>query len=336
MTRYLRSPLALALLCSPACGSLVTPDYAGDPLLHLVGKVTIEDDETEGKLRPALAFPNEDHGRLYIMDVAARGEFPSNFSLEVHLPPGVEALMEGPPGEPRFTLGYITAVTAEHAPFIPFTTSDGVSGHCDEEACYQEYETCTNDRSSCYRETRRCDLDMENCVVTASEGDPSLIENPWKSFAGLSVNYRVLYLAGPAAAGSVLSDEFAAGAALPGGYHLLHVRQQTPEEEQAADECIARAEADVVAAYNSAHGTNFETLDDLTEPCQADGTPCQALDDEAMEAIWEQIDQSRDELGCQLSREIYTVVKHPERTRITVQIARDVGPFEYSDLLEDL
>src|SRR5689334_23343864 len=118
MSHSIRPSFALLFLGAPACGSQATPDYAGETLLSLVGSVTIEDDQTDGKLVPALAFQN-DKGRLDIMDVEVHGEFPSNFSLAVHRPPGKESLMEGPPGEPRFALGFITAVTAEHPRFIP-------------------------------------------------------------------------------------------------------------------------------------------------------------------------------------------------------------------------
>jgi hypothetical protein len=331
MSEIRRIALALAgLSLTCACDLEASPDYLGESLLSLQGKVTISDDRTEGALVPALAFENADDGRLDIVDVEVEGEFPNSFSLDVYTPPPNSALMEGPPGEARFAIGFVTAVSARHEPFIRYANgASGGGGECDEEACYEEYETCTNDGSECYRETRRCDLDLENCVVIEMSGDPSIRDDPWKSFAGLSRDYRVLYLSEALSAESEMAKLFAGGEPLAQGYHLLTVREQTAAEDDAGDACFARAEREVLKEYNEAHGTEYENFD--MPGCPDDGTPCDQISSKELEALWEALDERVSELGCQRHSQVYARVAHPESTFLTIHIAPDVGPLAYQE-----
>lgn len=322
----LRTSFALSCIYFAACDSQATPDYLGESMLSLVGSVTIEDDRTQGKLVPALAFENLDDGRLDILDVESRGEFPSSFELDVYTPPLEVSLMNGPPEEPRFALGYITAVAADHEPSIRFSYSQGVGGYCDDEACHEEFEACTPDGSRCYRETRRCDMNLENCVVTQTSGDPSILDDPFRSFAGLSANYRVIYLDSPANAGSELANVFAGGARLDAGYHLLSVRPSTQAELQASVECFTRAEDEVIAAYNEQHGTSVEDINELGEGCADDGTPCESPDSEVIDELFDQVDERIQELGCRGGGDVYTAIGNPGETRISIRIAPNVGP----------
>ncbi len=262
-----------------ACDLDASPDYLGESLFGLHGKVTIEDNHTQGKLVPALAFDNAERRRLDILDVHVRGEFPNNFSVDVFNPPPKATLVEAPPGEAHFVLGYVTAVSAEHAAFVPYVVSANQGG-CDDEYCYLKVENCTEDKTKCYRETSRCDLMFQNCVITDMSGD-----DPGEAFAGLSENYRVLYLDDAVAAESKLSKRFAGGAELEAGYHLIAVRRRTQAEMDADDACLGRATREpasefkqAVSEFNAARGTHVNINDQGV-------IECDDCDDEAIKAI---------------------------------------------------
>jgi hypothetical protein len=329
MSRLRGFSLAVSCAClALACDSQATPEYLGESLLSLQGQVTIEDDRTEGTLVPALAFENSEQGRLDIVDVEVEGQFPNSFSLDVYTPPPASAFMDGPPGEPRFALGYVTAVASDHESMVRFASGAAGQEFCDEEACYTETESCADDGETCYREERRCDLQGENCVVTAMSGDPSIRDDPWRSFAGLSVNYRVLYLTSHARAGSEVAHEFAGGAALAAGYNLIAVRAQTALEYAEAEACFARAEAETLAEFNAAHDRSYATLDEISDGCADDGTPCDQLPHSVIEAAWEAHDERVRAARCSHG-DVYTVVAEPETTKLTIRIAPDVGPLLY-------
>jgi len=113
MSKHRPSSLMLALFATSACDEQATPDYAGESLLALKGSVTLTEASSARPLVPALAFYN-DNGRLDLVDVAVHGEFPSRFTLSVTAPPPASVMMAGPPGEPEFAIGNVTAVPADH------------------------------------------------------------------------------------------------------------------------------------------------------------------------------------------------------------------------------
>jgi hypothetical protein len=73
-TSYL-SRLGVGCYLLAACGSQSSPDYVGESLLTLQGRVEIADAQTEGSLRPALAFRiHTIHGdELHFLDVETEG-----------------------------------------------------------------------------------------------------------------------------------------------------------------------------------------------------------------------------------------------------------------------
>jgi hypothetical protein len=326
-TRALGPLFILAVLSLLACDSQVTPHYVGEPLLSLSGSVTIADDITQGDLVPALAFENSESNELEIVDTEVQGEFPSKFSLRVYAPPPDRAMMEGPSGSARYALGYISAATVHHPSHRRKIEGSGEFGMCDQEACYIEYEACggTSNDAPCYHETRTCDLNRKNCVVTSRSGDLELGTDPWATFAGLSANYQVLYLQASAPAESPLTQLYAEGAELSAGYHLLEVRAATEAEGMAAEQCWEQADADVIHAYNVAHGTEYEDAFYVRDSCAADANPC---DDPSatLEALLAETEALAGERACGTGEVVYSLVAHPESTSITIRIASDIGP----------
>ena len=325
-SRALRPLLPLAALSLLACDSQVTPHYSGEPLLSLSGSVTTGDDITQSALVPTLAFENSQSNELEFVDTEVQGEFPSKFTLRVYAPPPAGALMKGPSGV-RYAVGYIGAATIHHPSRTRKPAGSGTSGTCDQEACYIEYEACSGSSNDapCYRETRTCDLNMKNCTVTSRSGDLELGTDPWASFAGLSVNYQVLYLQAAVAAQSPLAELFADGAELAAGYHLLEVREATEAEGEAAAECWEQAGADVVHDYNVEHGTDYEDAFYVRDSCATDAKPC--TDPSAtLEGLLDDAHALAAERGCGPVEVVYSLVEHPESTSITIQIASDVGP----------
>lgn len=323
--RALPSALTLAALSLSACDSQVTPQYSGEPLLSLSGSVTTSDDITQTDLVPTLAFENSQSDALELVDTQVQGEFPSKFTLRVFAPPPAGAFMKGPAGL-RYAVGYIGAATIHHPSNRRKPAGTGTSGTCDQEHCYIEYEACgeAND-APCYRETRTCDLDRKNCVVTSRSGDLELGTDPWADFAGLSVNYQVLYLEEAVAAASPLAVLFGGGAELSAGYHLLEVREATEAEAEADYACWEEAGADVIDAYNDAHGTSYEDAFYVRDSCASDAKPCE--DPAAtLEELLDESDELAAERGCGNGEVAYSLVGHPESTSITIQISSDVGP----------
>jgi hypothetical protein len=322
--RALRPSFVLASLSLLACESQVTPYYPGEPLLSVSGSVTIADEIAQGDLVPTLGFENRDLGQLEIVNTKVVGEFPNEFTLHVYAPPPDGAMMAGPAGGPRHALGYIGAATVHHPSRRRLIEGSGEATTCSQEACHVEYEACPA-KGECYYESRTCDLDVKNCVVTGRSGDLELASSPWTTFAGLSANYQVLYLQTPAPAGSPLAQLYAEGAELSSGYHLLEVRLATDSESFAAEQCLEQAGADVIEAYNVAHGTAYEDAFYVRDTCATDAKPC---DDpyETLEALLAESEALGRERACGNGEVFYSLVEHPESTSITIRIAPDVGP----------
>ncbi|HEX7480711.1 MAG TPA: hypothetical protein VF331_23120 [Polyangiales bacterium] len=126
----LRRTFLQALPCVAAlaaCDPQATSSYRGEPLLSVVGSVSVAQNQTKSPLRPALAFLSP-KGML-ITDVDVHGQFPAEFTLDVYDPPPPEALFlgGGDASTPKIALGYITAVTQDHPATFPLITSSGSS-----------------------------------------------------------------------------------------------------------------------------------------------------------------------------------------------------------------
>lgn len=284
-----RVTLALSIAMIASCDSQFSPSYSGESLLTIIGSVEIAKQNHEALVIPALAYAIPDVGKVLIQEVGFRGQFPSNFRLDIYERPPSEAYINGTyqtSGEPRMAVGYITAVPADHADALQAAT-DATSNvfSCTEETCDQPCggkgclvsitDYCVADEPDlpCYRETLYCPTfvsDQEDCTVEAM-GDPSLKESPLGAFAGFSQNYVVVFLEKPAAKGSVTAAFLGSPNGLPAGYGLYSVRPLTEDEAAANQECTARAEVRGAAGFNQEFGTQLETLnfDELCGPTDA-------------------------------------------------------------------
>ena len=281
--RFDAFPLVAAVALG-ACSAQATTDYQGDPLFSMTGRIELQLSATDGSaLVPAIAFnaPGEDEVRLIESEVS--GEFPASFQVDLYVPPPASVLggfpSEDMPGEPRHSIGYITAVTAEHPPLL-YLASSGGGGHvdCDADSCKQFVEVQNFDA------TRRGVIELAcsslltfpdegaDCQVSGRQGDPMLFS--WMNdptFAGAAENYAILYLEAPAAADSYVARRFHAPAGLPAGYHLMRVLPWDRAAEPAQQECRDTAQADAIASYAQAHGVRAVDLDVIVRGCQEPG-----------------------------------------------------------------
>jgi len=351
------SCVAVAGGCDPQAG----PAYRGQSLLSVAGSVEISG-QHQDDLIPALGFMNHGSGELHIVDVEVRGEFPSEFFLDVYVPPpeavyvrGAEAL----PDEPQLAVGYIAAVTEDHPDTIRFASgaSSGSAGAavgvCDDQGdctvtcpdggCRSGSEWCTGDGEQCYSEELLCpepDSPPSDCMLTAM-GDPALKLEVWEHFAGLSENYMVIYLVEPAPAGSWTAAVLGSAQGLEAGYHLIKVRRLSAAEEEAGNACADQADAAAAAEFNAEHDTDYP-LEFLQGPyactaprCDRDGQNCVvdplcSVPEEELEALasdFERLSLLHNlEAGCPLSPVEMTPVEDPASEPVSVRIGANVQP----------
>lgn len=272
---------AIALLTAAGCDSQFSPAYTGESLLTITGSVELAQERRKELIIPALAFSTPDEGKVTIREVDVRGEFPSNFRLDVYQPPPRSTYFNPThqlSGEPRIAAGYVTAVTPDHEDVLRSATFESVSSYacplegCDEpcggEGCLvQSFEYCVlaHPELPCFVEEFRCptfNSPNEECTLEAVSGDPMLKESPWRDFAGFSQNYIVVYLERPAAAGSVTAAILGSrGKRAPAGYGLYSMRELTQAESAARDACVDEAEVLAAAGFNEELGTDLTTLD---------------------------------------------------------------------------
>jgi hypothetical protein len=348
-------PCLLLAWALTGCDPQFSPEYLGDTLLTVVGSVEISNDRTQGPLSPALAFPAYQQGRVSIMDVSVKGEFPSDFRLDVYERPPSDALFQAShqSNEPRIALGYITAVAAEHPDSISFATDVNatVSLGCLDPDCektcesegiecrLEKQEWCTQDGSECYTEDLLCpkmDSAREDCRVE-SQGDPALKDEPWTYFAGFSQNYLVAYLEDEAAKGSWTASLLGSPDGLPAGYGLYATRALTEAELEADFECAADADALATSTYNAEHGTDYGSLGPeacttcAAGSCEPPALPnfCQGTSEELdrhADDVARLTEASRLALGCRLSGFVATRVKDPASESVSVRVGPDTQP----------
>lgn len=276
--RYLPSLLALGTLAA-GCDAQFSPDYTGESLLTIVGSVEIANGP-KGKLVPALAYMNQSRGEVSIQEVAVRGQFPSDFRLDVFEPPPEDAftnLTHQKSGEPRMAMSFISAVQEEHEDTLRQATSTTFTHFsCEADTCDQpcggkgclvgRFDYCVDEDPDvpCYSEEMYCptfDSNQEDCeLIPVSEGDRALKDSPWDSFAGFSQNYLVLFLRERAAPGSVTAAMLGGENGVPRGYGLYALHAPSAEERAAKEECTARAEVHAARAWNEEFEANLATL----------------------------------------------------------------------------
>lgn len=251
--------LALALsMAAPlaACGTgQAGDDYQGEPLMSLNGVVASTSIALEEGLVPALllreapaSITPSSSGKAYFIQGEVEGSFPNAFTLRVYEPAPastLEALFEG---EPAFAVAMITAISPSHPQwlrtetFAETTATGEIQGEriCSEIECLEGLLQCPD-----------------------GPGDPSLPwpcgssfpeELPWETY-GYVTGRSVLYLAGPAAAGSVLSHMYNEDEALGAGYHVIEHIEPTAEQLAEQTTCTLRADQLALEEANDINGT---------------------------------------------------------------------------------
>jgi hypothetical protein len=214
--------VAVAVLASAsvvACAPQAPTDYQGESLMHLEGRVEFASEPLSrfdtDRLQPALAFFVPERGELRIVDVAAEGEFPNRFALDIYDVPPEDTLSPVDPeyGSGRIAFAYVTAVAPDHTESISLVTktrsatimrepcpaADDCSA-CAANGCIDvHYSTCSGrgPERQCYEEFFRCpdwEVPDEQCQSTKVQGDPGIVGRPWSELAGLSQNYMLLYV----------------------------------------------------------------------------------------------------------------------------------------------
>ncbi len=353
--RWLPCLLALSSFAAlSACDAQVSPVYAGEALLTMNGSVHIVHDSTEGALRPALAFVNQARSEIQLVDTEVKGEFPAAFTIHVYDPPPESMLFQLTPdsAERRMAIAYVTAVTAAHPTVIQYAdnasstagTSSGPGGDAGTSPTVDQTSLCTHDGKTCYTETVTCpqpDSPPSACTVTHT-GDASLTDDPFKSFAGISQNYAIVYLSAPLAAGTQGALALGTFDALSQGYNLLALRPLTSAEQARQSQCAADAEAEALVRFNRAHGTSYDTLaiaGQTCRPCLQPNCPppsaatCPPAASQAEIAAYGQVvTQVKVETRCSDANIRSTRVADPAHEQITVIIGSGLEPWDQQSL----
>lgn len=337
--------LSLALA---GCDPQASPFFRGESLFTVHGSVSIAENHTSGRLVPALAFVNRQDGAIQILEVGVKGEFPSDFRLDVFSPPADGAFMQLEDfgeHEARVALGYITAVSEDHPDSFQFGTTQSVSqsasrGVIDNTWCTDEAQT------NCYTEKEVCpapDSPPEDCHIEAT-GDPSIKEPMWRFFAGFSQNYAIAYLKDAARSGSGTAAALGAPDGLARGYHLLRMRDYTKALQEQYESCQERSYRHGVDRYNEQHDTNYRPEDIDIVACGAGPGPnctpagqCEPslpkpklcdLPWQEQERVFEQVrvlgQRAQVELGCLVSQ--FAPVADPKSESIAIEIAPNAAP----------
>jgi hypothetical protein len=260
-------------------------------------------------------------------------------------PPPAEAML-AVPGLPSFAIAHITALPRDHEDKISFPNAyiGGGETWCekpDNTDCYRRIDTCIAGTEDCFRELARCtprkipdstgpwcDDDTIDQILEQS-GDPSYWYH-WAKFAGLSMNYVVLYMDGNAPAGSGRkyienateldrsqspARVFGKDDPIKAGYYLIHMRALNEMDTAASEACFERIDRNYTSEYNRQHGTRFERVREAT------GLP---LADAGFRALLTKIQLATYDEGCQVIGAEYKRVD-PQREPITVTLgARDI------------
>jgi hypothetical protein len=350
-TGYL-SRLGVGCCVLAACGSQASPDYVGESLLTLSGRVEIADSQVEGTLRPALAFRSmrPEGPQLHFVDGATTGEFPSDFTLHVTEPPPqvvIDRARErhgSDPAFPPFPVAFMTAIgedlpgTIDAEPSQRGSQRQPCNGASDL-PCEVVKEWCIDSTGAhgdrrdevCYSETRECGprpLHFEDCALVSTKGNPDVREYPWQRLAGMSERLMIIWLEKALAADDQVAVDFDLPE-LAAGYHAFEVTSPSDKEQAAAEQCENDAYELSLAQYNEEHGTQWMLADLLY--CQrgvAFYEECVEGElSEAGEGLFRHYDSSFEQLGCvrELQNE-YRLLNADETAHISVRIAPDVRP----------
>jgi hypothetical protein len=180
------------------------------------------------------------------------GRLLDSFELKIYEPPPREAMIELTRGEPAIALGGIGIVSPEHPARLDWERdAQGVMQVCDEsgECGAAETNPCGS-------------LNSPSCLGTVVPG------KNW-GLHGVAGRFMVMYLDGPAAAGSIYSTFFAQGQAMPAGYNLIRYETVIGNlgkiDQDAYFNCQQRAQVTALERFNEDHGTVYKTHDEITK-----------------------------------------------------------------------
>jgi hypothetical protein len=264
----------------------VDNNFQGDSLLRVTGSVAIPLGLEGRDLVPVLAFeansPKNDHVCGYshdasrIVEVEARGDFPSRFTIDVFDPPPEDTIIKRQKDSPAYAIGYIAAVPAKHPDAILALPPDEKTFRRWRDIEVEEcgdlippaggtkfcamLHACTIDAKHCLHRTLHCDLgtqvaNFNECDLVNSRGDKSL------AVAGYSVNYAVLYFPKPIKAGTQVAKAWANGSAITPGYHLYRIEKAKLASSPDQMQCIYDSFDVAGERYNAEHGTDFNWAD---------------------------------------------------------------------------
>jgi hypothetical protein len=335
-----------AVVLVGACDAQASTAYRGQPLLSMSGSVELAlDATTQGELSPALAFFNPQNAAIEIVDVEAQGEFPAEFAIQVYERPPQSAFFPiwDEQDAPEAALAFITAVTPEHPDAIEFADTHEISVRpsscnggpcaCPESGCVRsESKLCTRDGETCFVEKVTCpqsDSPEEDCTVEYS-GDPSVGDDPWKNFAGLSQNYAIVYVHEALAAGARAAITLGTRDALAEGYNLLSLRALTQEERVERQSCAQDAGAIALQRFNREHGTDYDELTIMGLTCGPgvdDRVFCpQPASPEESEDYYALTLEVAAEEGCLQTEYLATRIDDAEAEPITIRIGQTLDP----------
>ena len=269
------------------------------PSIETDGRLALRE-TTTSEMEAAIGFEDPD-GNIYLLDVVSTGSFPDSFQLTAALPdPPADTLKGGAAdglSTPPLAFGWITAVPRGHPRMLErmhtLLESSCLSETPDPDGpivCEDELRSCS-EAGACATASMTCRDDRKRCAITKIQGDPQLLMAPTRKLAGRAQDRALLYLTRPAPAGSYLAQNFAGGAALAQGYHLIARRTQTTDEQSRRRSCLAQAEDAAVAAYARMLGRSFIDREDvvaylaITSFNAAHGTRHEQVSDVDLDAI---------------------------------------------------
>ena len=170
-------------LVMAGCEAQVGPEYAGEPLMSVKGKVVLAG-ENAAEVTPVIAFSTPTG--YAVVNAEVSGEFPAEFRLDVVEPPPQDALYDYPDGNGQLAFGILAVASREHSDRIPRFSSD-------------QEDVCSEDGLSCTRQVRKCTADgdcitrtlsctHELCPLVYESGDARLERDHDTSFTEIGHN----------------------------------------------------------------------------------------------------------------------------------------------------